>query len=113
MEQQTKTDMSTLLTCMKKAKEEGYKLSFSVTDQGLTKADEEGSRFYTPEETSIDNFYRFEGESDPSENSILYLIHTVDGEKGTLLNTYGMYADPLISPFIEQVEEISKKVKPE
>jgi len=113
MAQQTKTDMSTLLTCMKNAKEEGYKLSFKVTEQGLSKADEEGSRFYTPEEISIDNFYRFEGESDPAENSILYLIHTVDGEKGTLLNTYGTYADPLISPFIEQVEEISKKVKPQ
>ena len=111
MAQQTKTDMSTLLTCMNKAKEDGYKESFSVTEQGLTKTDEEGSRFYTPEETTIDNFYRFEGESDPDENSILYLIHTTDGEKGTLLNTYGMYADPLISPFIEKVEEISKKEK--
>lgn len=113
MQQQSKTDMSTLLTCMKKAKEDGYTISFSVTDQGLTKADEEGSRFYTPDETTIDNFYRFEGESDPSENSILYLITTADDQKGTLLNTYGMYADPLISPFIEQVEEISKKVKEE
>lgn len=111
MAHQTKTDMSTLLTCMNKAKEDGYKESFSVTERGLSKTDEEGSRFYTPEETTIDNFYRFEGESDPDENSILYLIHTTDGEKGTLLNTYGMYADPLISPFIEKVEEISKKEK--
>lgn len=100
-------DMSTLLSCMKKANDKGYTINFNVTEDGLSDADHEG-HFYSPSDVSIDDFYRFEGESDPDDNSILYLIQTADGEKGILVNAYGLYADPLVAAFIEQVEDISK-----
>jgi hypothetical protein len=100
-------DMSTLLSCMKKAKTDGYTISFNVTEEGVSHADND-THFYSPDQITIDNFYRFEGASDPDDNSILYLIQTADGEKGILVNAYGLYADPLVAAFIEQVEEISK-----
>lgn len=34
-------------------------------------------------------FYRFEGMSNPSDNTILYLIETKDGTKGLLVDVYG------------------------
>ena len=100
-------DMSTLLSCMKKAKEDGYSINFNVTEEGMSHT-ENNVHVYSPSDVSIDNFYRFEGESDPDDNSILYLIQTADGEKGILVNAYGLYADPLVAAFIEQVEDISK-----
>jgi len=55
------------------------------------------------------NFYRFEGSSDPADNSILFAIETSDGKHGTLVDAFGPYADTKVTSFIQQVEEINKK----
>lgn len=102
-------NMPTLLACISKAKKDGYTVDIEVTESGLHKKEEE--RYFSPEEVVIKDFYRFEGASDPSENSILYLVETNDGKKGILINAYGAYADPVLASFIEQVEECSKKAK--
>jgi hypothetical protein len=39
----------------------------------------------------------------------LYVIEGSDGAKGSLTDAYGMYADPEIDKFIQEVENISKK----
>ena len=42
----------------------------------------------------IDEFYRFEGESNPDDMSIIYAITSVKYNlKGILVNAYGTYAD--------------------
>ncbi|MCH5718744.1 hypothetical protein [Niabella hibiscisoli] len=66
-------------------------------------------QYYHPTEVSIDDFYRFEGESDPADNAILYLISTADGSKGTLIDAYGAYDDANASNFIRQVTDIQKQ----
>jgi len=52
--------------------------------------------------------YRFEGELNPSDNAILYAIKTNDGEKGTIVDAYGMYNDLLITNFMKLVIKIHK-----
>jgi hypothetical protein len=42
--------------------------------------------------------------------SILYVIETSDGRKGTLIDAYGLYADDNIGEFMKEVEDIQKKV---
>lgn len=49
-------------------------------------------RFH-PEEFTVDEIYRFEENSDPDDNSILYLISSSEGVKGFLLDAYGTYAE--------------------
>ena len=56
------------------------------------------------------NFFRFEGESDPDDNAILYVIETNDGTKGTLIDAYGVYNDAKVTQFMKEVESIHKKV---
>ncbi len=102
-------DMSTLLSCLEKAKKEGYTINFKVTKKGMSP--EKGNTVYKPEDIKVNNFYRFEGASDPSESAILYLVETSDGSKGTITDAYGVYADPGITTFMQQVEEIEKKQK--
>lgn len=100
--------MKGLASCTNKMKEDGYKEDFQVLKKGLTTYSE--SKYYGPEEVKIVNYYRFEGASDPGDNTILYVIETSDGTKGTLVDGYGAYASPEVSKFIVQVEEIQKKI---
>ena len=100
--------MATLSECIKIALDRGYSENFRVTAKGLITEDEKF--VYTPEDVKISNFYRFEGNSNPDDNSILYLIET-DDRKGTLVDAYGVYAEALISNFVQQVEDIQKRPK--
>ena len=102
------TAMNTLSACMNKAVKDGYTDNFKIEGHGLFAPSNEKS--YKPDEVHIMNFYRFEGESDPSDNAILYVIETDDGVKGMLTDAYGAYADENVNKFMRQVEDISKKV---
>lgn len=104
---QSPDDMSSLLSCLAKAKKDGYDTDFKVTKAGLSSTDNQN--LYSPDKIKVNNFYRFEGASDPSENAILYLLETSDGTKGILTDAYGTYANPLITAYMDQVTEIEKK----
>ena len=99
--------MNTLTACVNKVVKDGYTDSFKVTNRGLYSATKD--LYYTPENVMIKNFYRFEGESDPADMSILYVIETKDGVKGTLIDAFGPYSDENVAKFMEEVEEINKK----
>lgn len=101
--------MKTLSESINEALEKGYTENFKVITKGLSTQDEQS--IYAPQDVAISNFYRFEGYSDPMDNSILYLIETNDGRKGTLTDVYGAEADVKISNFVREVEDIQKKNK--
>lgn len=101
--------MKTLTSCTNKVKGDGYAEDFLVTKQGLTTYGE-SKTIYKPEQVNIVNFYRFEGTSDPGDNTILYVIETDDGVKGTLVDGYGAYSDELVSKFVNDVQAIQKKI---
>jgi hypothetical protein len=99
--------MKSLATCVNKMVMDGYTEDFKVTEDGMQSL--QNNRYYTPEQVRIINFFRFEGQSSPEDNAILYVIETDDGCKGTLVDAYGVYTDPHVSQFINQVEDIQKK----
>ena len=98
--------MKSLSSCVNRMKEEGYHEDFQVSAKGLSTFDK--SKTYKPDQVRIVNFYRFEGESDPGDNTILYVMETDDGVKGTLVDGYGAYADAEVSKFIVEIEKIQK-----
>ena len=100
--------MNTLTQCTNKMMKEGYIESFKVTSKGLLNQSTEQA--YQPDQVSIINFYRFEGQSDPGDNTILYVIETSDGKKGTLIDAYGPYSDAAVNTFMQAVDDIQKKV---
>ncbi|MEO8174442.1 MAG: hypothetical protein ABI581_15210, partial [Sediminibacterium sp.] len=85
----------------------GYKEEFTVSDN-LLKALSTGKQ-YSPHQVRIINFFRFEGQSDPADSSIMYVLETDDGTKGTLVDAYGPDADADKTIFIREVENIEKK----
>jgi hypothetical protein len=98
--------MTTLAETINNAVKNGFVENFSFQNGALTIGKD---AHYSPAEVKISNFYRFEGYSDPDENSILYLIEAKDGKRGTLVDAYGAYSDGKLANFIRAVEEISKK----
>jgi hypothetical protein len=101
------TYMATETHCLDSAIEKGFTCRFKVFGSYLFALDERQQ--FTPSQVSIINFYRFEGISDPDDMSIIYLIATDDGHLGTLVDAYGIYADPDVAAFILAVQNISKK----
>lgn len=99
--------MNTLTDCIKKVVNNGYTDNYKITNKGLFSGTE--NRHFQPEQVRIINFYRFEGQTDPSDNTILYVIETDSGSKGTLVDAYGPYADEEVNRFIRAVENINKK----
>jgi hypothetical protein len=99
--------MKSLATCLNRMVKEGYTEDFQITEQGLESLHRHHN--YSPEQIEVVNFFRFEGESDPDDNAILYVIETNDGTKGTLIDAYGVYNDPVISKFMKDVEIVQKR----
>lgn len=100
-------ELKSLTECLEKANAEGYREQFVATEKGLKSTASE--KEYSPDQIKVVDFFRFEGVSDPDDSSVLYVIETNDGQKGTLTDAYGMYADPNVAKFMTAVEEISKK----
>ncbi|ANH81902.1 hypothetical protein A8C56_13785 [Niabella ginsenosidivorans] len=99
--------MSTISECIKHAAKEGYTRSFFITGSGLSYNG--APKAYAPGEVIIKNFYRFEGGSDPADNSVLYLLQTPDGARGILLDAYGIYSDGYIAQFVKEIPAINKR----
>lgn len=101
--------LKTLVDCLAKMRQDGYKEDFTVKDNKLLSF--ASGKSYAANEVKIVNFFRFEGQTDPADASILYVIETADSAKGTLVDGYGVSSDTDTSDFILQVENIEKKGK--
>ncbi|HEY4107954.1 hypothetical protein [Puia sp.] len=62
---------------------------FRWTPKGFTT---DNGKTYRPEELLIVRTFRFEGQSDPSDMEILYVLKTNDGLFGYSLDAYGAYS---------------------
>jgi hypothetical protein len=100
--------MKSLVTCLNKMVKDGYTEDFRVTRTGLEAL--KHPKQYNHEEVQLLNSFRFEGVS-PDDNAILYIIQTCDGTKGTLIDAYGAYNDPLITEFIKKLKTKHKLSK--
>ncbi len=100
--------MNTMSDCTNNLTKKGYTENYQASAEGLTALSD--NTIYQPSDVTIPNFYRFEGQNDPSDNAIVYVIETSDGKKGMLIDAYGAQASTKISDFIKAVEDFHKKV---
>ncbi|GAB2542987.1 hypothetical protein [Rufibacter soli] len=106
---QDKEEERSLINVEARLNKEGYTNNFRVTDDNrlcVLNSD----KYYNVDQVRIVDFYRFEGESNPDDMSILYALETNDGLKGTISNSYGTYADQGVDAFLKQVEDIGKNL---
>ncbi|WP_159467690.1 hypothetical protein [Dyadobacter sp. 3J3] len=84
------TEMATLSHVLEKLRLKKLDNEFRWTEDGFTAGK---GKSYNPEDLTIIKTYRFEGESDPADSSILYIIEANDGLTGYSLDIYGVYSD--------------------
>ena len=106
----TLTTMSEVLNHLK---DNGYTVDFNLTDNCLICHG--NSLQLHPDEFVVDKHYRFEGSTDPGDEAIVYAISSVkDNIKGTLVNGYGIYSDPMTDEMVNALStrEESGKILP-
>lgn len=80
--------MNSLAETVERLKEEGYTEDFRA-EEGRLVATGTGEEF-APSEFRVDDIYRFEGATDPSDMSILFVMTTRDESvKGTWSTAFG------------------------
>ena len=109
---QDKREERTLTAMEERLRKEGFLADFNVMDGQLTMMRHDGGahRTWRAADVRIVDFYRFEGESNPDDMSILYAIECVDGTKGTIANSYGPTADADTDAFLVEVESFGKNL---
>lgn len=91
---------TTLSEAIEGSKAKGYNLDFDVKSEGKMEALNKPLNF-EPDEVIIDEIHRFEGMTDPGDTSILYVLRTHSGAKGTMVDAYGADGFDLKAKFLE------------
>ena len=107
---QDKEEERSLVNVENQLSKDGYTQDFNVVDGRLHTINNDTNKSYAPDEVTIVDFYRFEGESNPDDTSILYVIEANDGVKGTISTAYGVYADTETDDYLKQVEDLGKNL---
>ena len=100
-----RNEMTSLVTILEKLRLKNMDHEFQMTEKGFTAGKD---KYYQPEDLVIVKTYRFEGDTNPDDSSILYLIHANDGLYGYSLDAYGVYSN-----HDNDYDEFIKKLKVE
>lgn len=85
---------TTLTETLTTLRTEGYTEDFNLTQHCLTCR--AGQYQVFADEFVVDKFYRFDHNTDPGDQAILYAISSEKHAlKGVLVNAYGIYSEPL------------------
>ena len=99
------TAMNTLSQILEKLRLKGRDNELKMTDHGKMQS-KSLDKIYKPEDLTIVKTYRFEGQSDPGDNSVLYLVEDSDHNIGFILDAYGIYSDNIGSAFDDFLKKI-------
>lgn len=86
-------DYTNLVDALKDLKARGYSNDFNLHPDCIECAGLDLKLH--PEHFVVKEVYRFEGDSTPDDNSVLFAIESDEGLKGTLVDAYGTYSEAL------------------
>jgi hypothetical protein len=89
----------TVTEALEGLKKRGFDLDFNLQENCLVC---QGNRFDVNDFEIVET-YRFEGDTDPSDEAIVYAIESKNGEKGVLVNGYGISADAMSSDMAKKL----------
>ncbi len=85
-------------------KGQGYTNHFSFKEDGISYT----GGIYMPEELKIVDVYRYEGDSDPDEESAVYVMISREGIKGVLVTGYGVSSETSYQQLLERIEWLNE-----
>jgi hypothetical protein len=81
-------------------KNRGYNMDFNLSENCLVC---HGNKFDV-DDFEIVEFYRFEGDSDPADEAVVYAIESNKGQKGILVNGYGPSSDAMSAEMAKKLQ---------
>jgi hypothetical protein len=102
--QPNEKDYDTMVEALEDLKEKGYQYDFNLASNGLESKVDDETIVLSPAEFDIVGVHRFEGMTNPSDMSILYVIESRGGLKGTLVSAYGVYGDTLSNEMVQKLD---------
>lgn len=97
------TPYATLSETMNELRKEGYTEDFNLQQNCLECRNGQFKLF--ADEFKVDKYFRFEGQSNPSDSAILYAISSdTKNLKGLLVNAYGIYSDPVTDELVNKLQ---------
>jgi len=92
----------TVVAALDGLKAKGYTLDFNIAFDKIICRD--NGLCLNPNEFEITKVYRFEGDTNPDDEDIVYAIESGDGSiKGSMSSAYGVYADNISSDMIKKL----------
>lgn len=82
----------------------GYDRDLSVHEEGHCLICHQDSLSLSPDEFQIDEIHRFEGATDPADETIVFAISSPTHQvKGTIVNAFGTYSDTETSEVVKHL----------
>lgn len=92
----------TLIEIIDELRAEGYTEDFNLKETRLECTSDSRSFFH--QDFKVDKFFRLEGQTNPSDEVIIYAISGVGHAiKGVLVNSYGIYADTVAREILDKL----------
>ncbi|HUR66473.1 MAG TPA: hypothetical protein VMZ03_08970 [Chitinophagaceae bacterium] len=89
----------TVSEAVNELKKRGYAMDFNLSENCIIcHADR-----FDVNDFEIVETYRFEGNTDPSDEAVVYAIESVDGKRGVLVNGYGISAEGMSSEMAKKL----------
>lgn len=95
-----RTSLTYKIECLNR---QGYNKEFQMSEEGLKCLNT--GEIFQPSDIHVVEHQRFEGITNPDDMAILYVVETKTGQRGTIVDAFGIYADPDLSDFMKKVED--------
>lgn len=92
----------TVVAALAGLKAKGHTLDFNIAFDKIIC--NENGLCLNPSEFEITETFRFEGDTNPDDEDIVYAIESKDGKvKGSMTSAYGVYADSISNEMIQKL----------
>lgn len=92
----------TVTEAVKGLKERSYTIDFNIAFDKLICS--ENKHCLQPDEFEIVEVHRFEGDSNPDDEDVVYAVESKDSKlKGIITSAFGPYADPVSNSIIQKL----------
>jgi hypothetical protein len=103
--------VETLHAAVERLERAGYADALRASADGFL--EERSGRIHLPETLIVDEIVRFEGDSDPADEAVLYALHSEDESvRATFVATFGPSADPVSGPLIRRLDTGERTRRP-
>lgn len=95
-----KAHYATVTEAINELRKQGYTTDFNLQENCITCHPDK----FHPEDFTIVDVYRYEGDTDPADEATVYAIESKTGIKGILVTGYGTSTDNMSAAMLEKLK---------